>query len=292
MCIASVTGSFATATIGEASGAQYAVNTLTKTLIPGLADFPAGTTITVTGLNAELAWNALIMKSIPEGTVQPKAAWTMPQCTKWCSSVGLCPATGSATDTGCMAVPYALATGATTSERCMRWCNTDSIIEFITTQEIAKTSRLVISFNLLNPTYSQNAATVAVSASSQGLYIAPLKMTQFVPPDVFKGNNMVTGVLSSSISPQFVAFTVAEETCNNNDSVYDALSGKWLGTCSGMASKIVVSMTPKTSTFTPASRLFGLPDPRWRRPLACTRGAQHESNFQIDDWVSSKQASR
>lgn len=282
MCVEEVVATLEAATIGESTGAQCAVNTLTVTLTPGSAALPEGSIVTLTGLNAELAGDELLVLG---ENVETEAVWTKPECSQWCSQSGLCPETGSATDGSCLAVPYATAAGVTTQSRCMQWCDKDSRMEVTTTRAIAVGETLVFSMSLLNPTYSQQAAVVSVSVSAPGLYIAPKAVAQTVATEVSQTNPLVSGVLSASISPQFVDFTVAEGACDVSNLVFDETTGKWLGGCAGMNQKLTVSMVPNVVLLAGAritiKGLVRSGDRLWPSPVL-----NGTDQLQQEEWVS------
>lgn len=284
MCIEEVVATLESANIGEMSGAQCAVNTLTVTLTPGSAPLPSGSIVTLTGLNAEIVGEELTVSS-PNGAVDDVAVWTKPECSQWCSQTGLCPETGSATDGSCLAVPYAVAVGVNTQSRCMQWCDKDSRIEITTTRMIALGETLEFSFDLLNPTHSQQAAVVNVSVSAPGLYIAPTAVASTVALDVSTTNALVSGVLSASTPPRFVDFSVAEGACDMSNLLLDEVTGRWLGGCAGMRQKLTVSMRPNI-VLQPGARitvkgLIRSGDRLW--PMPQLNGTDQ---LQPEDWVS------
>ncbi len=281
MCAQDVVGTFETAAIGESNGAQCAVNTMSLTIVPSL-DLPVGATLTVTGLNAELAEPTLMVESVPAGYVVPTAMWTMPQCTKWCSMVGLCPSDGSATDDSCLAVRYDLAIGDTTDDRCMRWCDKNSHIVITTTDDVDAQSSLVITFKLLNPTFSTNAGDVFVELSAAGVYIAPTKLTATVADGVGPNNALVQTVLAASIPPKFDVLTVTESACPG---AYESSTNKWVGSCAGMVNRFTVDMTPNVDLL-PGARISISGQTRTGDNLFPAPMLIDAPNFQVDNWDS------
>ncbi len=231
MCTNNVVGAFTVNTVEETTTAQCGVNTITMRLRSSLA-LPAGAKITITGLNTRASEQTLDITSFPAALIATKADFTAAKCTQWCSQVGLCPSTGSAVSDGCLAIPTE-ASGFVTSNRCMQWCEDNAVITVTVAQEAAANTEFTFSFNMLNPSMSQQPAVVAVSASAAGLYIPPSISS---PRPVGKA-----GVLAASTSPRFDTFTVTELPCPGS---FDASSQMWKGSCAGMMNTLTVSMKP------------------------------------------------
>ncbi len=278
MCASNVVGTLLVNTVEESSTAQCGINNITIRMRASLS-LPAGTEITITGLNAQMAEDSPVVSSTPQGLIAQGGRFKQAHCTQWCTQVGLCPSTGSAVSDGCLAMPTE-ASGMVTGGRCAQWCDEDAIVVLTVAREAPANTDFSFSFRMLNPSMNQQPAIVTVTASAAGLYI-PTTVSSARP--IGK-----PGVLSASSSPQFdpLTFTVTELPCPGT---FDTASQKWKGSCAGMLNTLTISMKPNVRLL-PGARvtLSGLTrceqacdmDVLWPAPVV------NATTLQVDTWNS------
>lgn len=218
--------------VAESSSAQCAQNTISVSMTAAMRAVPVASVFTITGLNGDLN---KIEEAVHSNVAIGNVAWVPADCTEWCSKSGLCPSSGSAVDDSCKAVPT-MADGKVTSNRCIRWCDKDAVLEITLAAEVAEGASIVFDIMLQNPTYTQRAPTVQVSASGPGFYSAPTNAVLFDAPN---------GILAATDGPAFVVFetTLATGACESKG-VYDAGAHVWRGNCAGMRESLNVTIQP------------------------------------------------
>jgi len=158
-----------------------------------------------------------------------EVTWEPATCSQWCSKSGMCPTSGSAQDDSCLARPTD-AVGEVTDSRCVRWCDSNAKLTVTVSKNLPGNTTVGISVTMLNPTFSQTASPLIVSASGSGFYIHPHQI------EPISGS---AGVLSARSAPAFSEFTITEDPC---DGELDASTNKWRGSCAGMINTLVFSM--------------------------------------------------
>jgi len=228
------------ANVEESSTAQCGINVITLRFKPD-KELKELTVITVTGLNGHLPDYGLhvvgdgVSLQVAENTDLVPA-----QCSEWCSRQGLCPASSSAVDGGCSALPRYVrlngkeegkdATGSITSERCMRWCDKDAVLRMVLVEPVDIGTAFSINVTLRNPTYEQVPPVVMVSATGPGVY-APMKAAR-----------TTLSVLSAADSPQFKIFKAEEHGRFNKH--FDYTDQVWRGNGPGMLNTLNISVQP------------------------------------------------
>jgi len=158
-----------------------------------------------------------------------EVTWEPATCSQWCSKSGMCPTSGSAQDDSCLARPTD-AVGEVTDSRCVRWCDSNAKLTVTVSKNLPGNTTVGISVTMLNPTFSQTASPLIVSASGSGFYMQPHQI------ESISGS---AGVLSARSAPAFSEFTITEDPC---DGELDASTNKWRGSCAGMINTLVFSM--------------------------------------------------
>jgi len=230
----------------ESSPTQCGSNEITITIHPKTEErLPVGTIFTITGLNGEphgaMHMNA---KSSP---FLGQLTWEPATCSQWCSRSGMCPSTGNAKDSSCLASPIAEAEDAAdnkevdgaittneaiTSNRCVRWCDKDGKLSAKVMTNMPANTKVVISVTMLNPTFTQTSSPLIVSASGSGFFLKPMAI---------ETESGAKGVLTAAATPQFTTFDIKEDPC---DGIFDTNSRIWRGSCSGMINTLIFSVNP------------------------------------------------
>jgi len=232
MCSSNILASLAPS-ISESSSTQCASNTISIQLKPSVT-IPAGTVITIQGLNGEWWKGGLQLESDLQREVFGSfddVVWTNAKCTEWCSKGGLCPNSGDAASMGCKALANE-AVGMVSSSRCVRWCDEDSrLLLPVQTAVNPSPTGFRVRLVLLNPSYSQEAPIVQISASGPGFYVAPVQASATTP------------ILTAISPPAFGKFSFKQESCNAtvNGRYVD---GAWRGSCAGLLNSITFSIQP------------------------------------------------
>lgn len=272
MCTKNVTGSLQP-NIEESNSAQCGRNTLTIRMTPTRM-VPKGTVVTVSGLNGDIPDDGLMVMSPNAELDHEELEFSPAQCAEWCSSVGLCPSTGSAVSSACKALPTE-ATGVVTGQRCMRWCNTNAELKIVIDEDIE--TPFEVSITMLNPTFSQQAPVVYVSASGMGFYMAPARPT---------GEQEV---LSAYQSPMFTSVVISELSSDQGE--WDAEAEVWRGNFAGMRNTVTLSITPNIELLPGAkitiSGLTRSGDRVWPAPMVRSV-ANSFSSLAVDDWESTR----
>jgi len=243
LCTKNVTA-FLDATVEESNAAQCGMNVITLRFKPNY-NLKELKVITVTGLNGHLPDFGL--RVVGDGVTLQVAEdrdLLPAQCSEWCSRQGLCPSDSSAVDGGCSGYIKINgkekgkeegkdAIGSFSSERCMRWCEKDTVLRIVLDAPVDNETEFSISFNFRNPTYEQTPPVVMVSATGPGV-LAHMAAAQ--------PRCITSAVLCAANSPQFKTFIASE--FEDFSKFFDETDGVWRDNGPGMLNILNVTIEP------------------------------------------------
>ena len=199
--------------VTETTSVQCSSNTLSisVTVLTPNSTVPAGSLITVTGLNANPQNSGINVQISPPATLSA-AEWVAASCVQNCI---------------CSDKPQCNMTGLSQGSRCSVWCTSDSILK-ITTKSPFQNALILL--NLENGAVKQVPPQVFIEINGPGFYAAPTLVI----------SAQASEVLSFSVLPSLGVITVTEELPDN----FDSSNGIWRGSAAGQRNTLQFSILP------------------------------------------------
>jgi hypothetical protein len=197
----------------ESTSVQCSSNALTISLavLTPNSTVPAGSLITVTGLNANPQISGINVQISSPATLSA-TEWVPPSCIQNCI---------------CSEKSQCNRTGLSQGSRCSVWCTSDSILKISTSSPFQSAS---ISVQVENGAAKQVPPQVFIEINGPGFYAAPTLVI----------SGQASEVLSFSIPPSLGIIAVTEELPDN----FDSSNGIWRGSAAGQRNTLQFSILP------------------------------------------------